>query len=437
MKKNKAISWLYKELPDLVAENVITQDAALKIKEHYGQINQKSKIQVALSIFSVIGAVCLGIGVILIFAHNWDNFSKVQRTFSAFLPLIISLGLVIRTVLKDNASFAQREGFAVFNMLSVGACIALISQIYHLPGNPTAFMLSWMIITVPLVYLLSSSLAACFYLAGITIWAAFSQADGSFAVLFWPLSAVIFPYYIKNVVKKVYSSQWLSAAIFLCFTAAIGICLEKVVPGLWIIIYSAYFGAFFLLSTATNFEHPWTVPFRKFGGLGILILSYMLTYKWPWMTVGFEHLRTGTKFHNLPAVADYLILIASLICAGYFLIKVFRKKNYFDFSFGLMPAVAILAYILASANNGILSAWMFSGYLLVLGILSILNGLKEKKLSLTNMGMFIVGLLILTRFLDFAVGIIVRACVFIFVGVCFIAANKVLSKKIEGGDNVG
>lgn len=436
MKRHRYIAWLYNELPQLIRLGIMSPESAGKIKEHYGEVSSKSRMSIALAIFSVIGAVCIGLGIILLFAYNWDKLSRLERTMLAFTPLIISCLLMAWAVFKEKTSLAIREGFSVFNMLSVGGAIALISQIYHLPGDIDSFLLTWMLLSIPLVYLMSASLPAVLYLVGITTWAAMSQISGGHALLFWPLVALVFPHYLKHLHKDPYASRsvWLSSAICLCFTVAIGISLEKAVPGLWIIVYSSFYAALYLVSKFWFDEAPaaWQKPFRNYGALGTLILSYLFSYEWVWQSIGWRYYRSEGRFHPEAVFADYIVTIVLVVLAVALLVKAAGRKKWFECNFGVMPILAVLCYSLAaSGENDFITVWIYNLYVLYLGIMCVLKGVQEKELGLTNGGILIIGVIILTRFMDASMGIIERGIIFIIVGVCFVLANILLAKKFQ------
>ncbi|MFC1510592.1 DUF2157 domain-containing protein, partial [Candidatus Omnitrophota bacterium] len=351
MKKIKCIAWLYQELPLLIKNEILSVDAAEKLKGYYGEVHSRSKMQLALTIFGVVGAVCIGLGIMLLFAYNWDDLTRGQRTALAFAPLVISHLLCLWAIFKDKRSGAICEGFSVFNMLSVGGAIALISQIYHLPGDIDSFLLAWMLLSLPLIYLMGSSLVAVLYMIGVTTWAATAQISGGHALLYWPLMACVFPHYWKHFSENRYGSLsvWLSSAICLCFSVGIGISLEKVLPGLWIIVYSSFYAVLYMVGKIwfDDGPSPWQKPFRNYGMLGIIILSYLFTFEWVWDSVGWNYYRFGSQFHEVIGFVDYLIAFALLVSAVSLFVKIAKEKRLFETSFVIMPILAVLSYSLS------------------------------------------------------------------------------------------
>ena len=90
MKNQKAIRWLYQQLPSLIEKGVIQDETAEKIRQHFGDVDEKPDYNIAFLVAGILGAVLIGGGIILIFAYNWENLSKSWRTVLSFLPLIIA-----------------------------------------------------------------------------------------------------------------------------------------------------------------------------------------------------------------------------------------------------------------------------------------------------------------------------------------------------------
>lgn len=438
MNKTQFVKRLYEEVPALLKGGVLSDDAAQKLKAHYGQVQTGSKMQVALAIFTVVGALCVGLGIILLFAYNWDQFSRLVKTGISMLPLVaaqIFSGLV---VWKDKQSAGAREGAAIFNMLAVGASIALISQTYHMPNDFGSFMLTWMLLSLPLIYLLQSGLAALLFLIGITSWAVGEQITGGYSFWFWPLALLIAPYMKQYFVDQSASSRsiWLFWGMSICMTVALGVSLEKVIPGLWIVIYSAFFASLYLAGVLFSDEDTatWQRPMRTFGSLASIILSYILTFKFAWEHIGWEYYRTGARYHMLGQVSDYVLLIVFVTTAVIQLRQVLQSKKYFESTLGALPLLSMACFLLYSLNIlPIIPSMFFNLYLFAFSLYCVFYGLQMRRLGIINGGMLILGVLIMTRFMDSSIGILGRAIVFIFLGVCFLTANSILSKKFEGG----
>ena len=156
---------IIKDTPELVEAGVISQQTADNIQHYYNSKGGQSQNKL-LVVFGILGAVLVGLGIILIIAHNWDELSKITKLCVAFLPLVIGQLLCVFTLIKKQDSTACREGAAAFLFFAVGASISLVSQIYNISGDLSLFLLTWMLLCLPLIYVMRSSVASLLYLIG-------------------------------------------------------------------------------------------------------------------------------------------------------------------------------------------------------------------------------------------------------------------------------
>jgi len=436
MKNSKHLQWLYRELPALINEGIITAETAEKLRAYYGEIKAGSKSRMALIIFGVLGALLVGSGIILLLAHNWDELSRATRTALSLAPLLIGQALVGWTLVSKNESVAWREGTATFLMLAIGASISLIGQTYHISGDPGKFLLTWMLLSVPLVYLLGATAPALLYLWGITAWAGVRQFEAGHALFFWPLAALIVPHFVQAVKENRYSIRavWLAWGMALSLCVATGIVLEGALPGLWIVVYSGLFAALFLAGDCYFDEAPtlWQRPFQTAGAAGIAVLAFLLTYKWPWQEIGWKHYRTGVEYYPFAAIFDYVLAAALVIVTVYFLLNKARYRKSIALLLGMMPIVAIIAYsATASVTSSTFALILFNLYLFALGLVTIIAGIRNGQLGTVNAGMLILAALIVARFFDGDLGFVIRGLAFILVGIGFLLTNWMIIRKAK------
>ncbi|MFE3870611.1 DUF2157 domain-containing protein [Flavobacterium sp. ZS1P70] len=155
------------ELQELLKVNVVTAETAEKIRQYFDEKQEENQNKLS-SVFGILGAIFVGLGVILVFAHNWDTLSRLIKTLLSFLPLIIGQLICGYSLLKKSESTAWRESTGVILFFAVGSSISLIAQVYSISGDLNSFLLIWMLLCLPLVYLLKSSIVSLLYLTGIT-----------------------------------------------------------------------------------------------------------------------------------------------------------------------------------------------------------------------------------------------------------------------------
>ena len=180
----------------MVREGILTEDTADKIRAFYASKEKGGGNRLFL-VFGVLGSLLVGLGLFLILAHNWDDLSVGIKTVVAFLPLLLGLAASGYSLVKKADSPSWREGSGVFLFLAVGVCLALLQQIHNLPDTTGQFMLKWMLMGVPIAYVLGSSMSSILYFLGI-IWIGFeygAQLSNSWEdALFWPMALLGLPF---------------------------------------------------------------------------------------------------------------------------------------------------------------------------------------------------------------------------------------------------
>jgi len=195
---------MIKDIPELVKAGVISQETADKIRGYYREKSGQSTNRLFI-VFGILGAILVGLGIILIIAHNWDELARTTKTGLAFLPLLVGQFLCGFVLIKKQDSVAWKESAAAFLFFAVGASTSLVSQIYNIPGNISSFLLTWILLCLPLVYVMKSSIVSLFYLIGITYYACetgYWTHPSSESYFYWILLLGIIPHYYLLYKKK-------------------------------------------------------------------------------------------------------------------------------------------------------------------------------------------------------------------------------------------
>lgn len=436
--KNK-IKWLYNELPSLIDKNIVSPEAAEKIREYYGPVQGLNPTKLAMIILGIIGAFFVGSGVILIIGHNWDMLSRPGQAVICFIPLLISQSLVLYTVLKKYNSTSWREGNAIFLSLTIPSCIAGISQIYQTGGHLETFLLTWMLLMVPIIYLLKSSTPCIIYLACLIGWLGqcFDIEANTYQLLLWPLLALVIPHLWISLKENLYS---LRSAVLNWFFAIFSIIIlalfsDQSSSGLWIISFAALFGVCYLIDKFffQNASSIWQRPLAFLGFIGTVVFSFMLTYESVCKTLNWNY---NYSYYHYRILNANNILTIRIITVILFLILIslityaIIKRKFLFLAFAALPMLTVLAYFLMGFFN-FLSAFViiFNLYYLFLGINTLYTGVKEQKISLLNYGMGMLMLIIIFRFFSYDIDMIIRGVAFIFLGTIILSVNYIFLKK--------
>ena len=416
---------LVNQIDELIQAGVISAETGAAI-EHYLQhrkINHANQNRLMIA-FGILGATLIGLGIILIIAHNWDNLSRSIKTIFAFLPLVIGQGVGVYVLLKRNESSAWREGVAVFIFFGVAACISMVSQIYNIPGDMAGFLLTWMLLSLPLFYLLRSSITGLLYLIGIT---AYAVAEGYFKPgsdpvwLFWGMLLAFLPYYLY-ILRKSSGGNFTSFYNWLV-PAALLVSLGLFANNSWELMLMAYLlmlGSFYLTGKLKIFTSLKLIGNGFYiigilGSLGILLfLSFDIFWK-EWHKLSIS---------SIVNQSELWIVLFFTIC---FLLLIYMQKWRISAMNWLLVIVLISLFV--GLFNEYVPIWLINLYYLLIGIWYIREGAQRNHLGILNFGLVVIASLVVARFFDANLSFVVRGLLFLLVGAGFFVANYRLIKR--------
>lgn len=423
-------SKLLKELPELVENEVISQDIASRIEGYY-KSKQDSSPNRLFTVFGVLGSLLVGLGIILILAHNWDNFSRAIKTVFAFTPLVIGQLIVGYTILKKKST-TWKEASGVFLFFAVGASIGLISQIYNIPLNLSSYLLTWILLCLPIIYLLKSNNLALLHIVYATYYACevgYSFIGNNEPWLYLGLLVLIVPFYyslLKDRPKANFTSifNWL-------FPLSLVITLGTFVghgEQFGFLMYVLLFGLLYNIGKIPFFDNQ---KLRRngylvVGSLGTIITLLIVSFRWFWkFTFGLPILELQ-EF--------YISVFIFVITAG---LLVYMNSKKFIKGFNLFQYVFILFSIifLVGLTDDIIPTVLVNVLVLSLGLMTVKIGTDQFHFGILNYGLLIITALVVCRFFDTNVSFVIRGLLFVVVGIGFFVTNYIMLKKQNSKEN--
>ena len=425
---------MIKDIPELVKADVISQETADRIRDFYRKQGEQSTNRLFI-VFGILGAILVGLGIILIIAHNWDELSRTTKTLLAFLPLLVGQVICGFVLLKKQDSVAWRESGTSFLFFSVGASISLVSQIYNIPGNLSSFLLTWMLLCLPLIYVMKSSIASLLYLIGITCYAcetSYWTYPSSESYFYWILLLTIIPHYYLLYKKKPESNfmifhNWL---IPLSVIITLG-TVAKRTDELMFIAYFSLFGLICLIGDLDFFtkQSPRNSGYKVLGFLGTIVLLLTLSFDWLW-----EDLR-GEDFLFSEVITSpefFASAIISLFAVGLLVLQL-KNKSLNDIK-PITPVFILFIITFIIGLSSPLSVVLTNVLVFTIGVLTIRDGVKLENLGVLNYGLLIITALVLCRFFDTDLSFVIRGGLFVSVGIGFFATNYWMLKKRKSND---
>lgn len=419
---------LLKDLDELLSHNVITDEEAARIRTYYSQKPQPTNNRLVI-IFGILGSLLVGMGLVLIIAHNWDVLPKAVKLAVALFPMLAGQSVCGYLLWNKLNSIAWREATSVFVVFAVATAIAIVSQVYNIEGNLANFLLVWMLLCLPLMYVMQSSAASLLFWVGITWYACEEGYFRSYADIpysFWILALAAVPWYLQLFRKKISSNfthlhHWVIAGSLIITLGTFADHTEELLMP----AYMFLFGVFVLVGQLPALVSQRLIAnaYLLLGSLGIVSLLLMLSFDWYWEALTHNDV-ARLMFSTEAMVCAGLIAIAAIFFVR--LLKTIRAGKLLSKSY-VIPVFIVLFIVGYLEPSG--GQILINVFILVLSVYTIREGAQADHLGRMNYGLMILMLLIICRFFDTDLSFVIRGLLFMIVGLGFFGMNYRMVKK--------
>lgn len=416
------------DLQELVSKGLISNDQAVNIQGYY-QSNKKSPTITLTIIFASIGAILIGLALILILAHNWDEMHRFTKIGLAFLPLIISQLLTGFTILRRSDEQIWKETSAIFLFFSIGISIALIAQIYNIEDSGGRFFLTWTALSIPVIYILRSSVLSLLCILCISFFNlnyAFGNSASYNDLYYYIFLALIIPHYIYLIKSKsnenvTHIHHWVISLSIIISSASLAYLASYSL----FLLYASIFTFYYNLSKSHYFDKipSWANAYRIFSQFGLLIILIILSFDNVWDGINSE-LDPNKMLFSREFLMTSVYAISALFL--YFTYQIFKPSHLIDFFLILIPLAIIFIFMNDIYPEIIINLLTFG-----LGILVVVRSIRQERLGSLNFGLLIISILILCRFFDTEMSYLLRGLVFAFLGIGFFVTNYFMIKKFN------
>lgn len=425
--------WLRDELPGLIQGEVLDAASAQRLARHYALDDLGDRGAARKLILALLGSILVGAGVVLLFAHNWDELSRPMRAVVSLGQLLLAQSIAAFVLWKHPRSSAGLEGSGAWLTLSIGAAIGLIAQTYHLDGELGDFMLVWIALAAPLVYVMPARIVATLVLCAAPVLAYERARNLDHGFAYWIAVATMLPALQLRVHASRVDGLTLLARWAFIATLPIGAAplLVEQAGGPWLPFYAGLAASCVALGCIA--ERGASAPRRPLsiaGGLGTVVLALVLSYD----EVIDDLLTNGPAPYadqaSWPGMAAFGFALLALTAAAALSLSVLKARDPAALSLIACNAFCVAVYGLARAHlPADTLALASSAALLALGSTLLTLGLRNHSVSLGNKGLAVLALLFVARFFDTELSFIARGVGFVLLGIAFLAVNMVLSRR--------
>jgi hypothetical protein len=429
--------WLAEQLPEWEREGLVTAAAATVLRERY---HVEPRAGLAQMVVGAVGALLIGTGLIAVLAYNWDDFPRWVRLLLAFAPLAASQAAGWWVLQKNEwAKPWMRESAALVQTLAIGAAMALVSQIYNLPGKWTDLVFWWCVVAVPLAWVLKSDAAAIAYLIGIAVWT-IAQA-GERAVTFAALEVadvrIWFPILLAGILPR-----WPGADLrdrpqpggrfVLAATALVGLlavaAYASILPPTstgslngfpWLAMLSSAAVLLFPLDRDGVAEPLSHKPQVLLGGLAVVVMALVATYEEPardFVGAVEPSLRLGWCWLLLAVVAGFAAMA-------------FRQGRFAVLAIAGLALVPPLAAPLSPSGTGGWPVAIAYSLLLLAAAIVLISLEFFGRQGAARIGAALITLLVILRMADADVSLLIKGLAFIAIGCGFLGFNVFIGRR--------
>lgn len=413
--------WLFSETERWTQARLITAEQAGQIRALYAE--PVNRTPWGLLLFTGLGAVVLGLGVILMLAHNWAEIPKVVKLALIFGSVIGAHAGAARLRQLDGWRPLVGEAVALLGTMLYGAGIWLVAQVYNIDEHYPNGFLYWGLGALAMAWAMDSIPQAMAAAVVLTCWGCSEVFD------------------FHNSID----GAWLLIALgvgTLAWRKCSAVLLSVVLAALYVLILShaGYWGDgsgvyFAALSLSVALLSGWRLmaPDRRdrafgnvtafFGYTGFLLCAYIMT---------FEHSARYILEWSMPVDAAWSVWLYRWglpvgALAGWVWLLAGRwrgRPREVALEDWLCPIT--IFYSLGLSLVGLWSSYELATYafdLVVLGVAAawMVRGCREGRLRPTILGSLVLAVLVFARYFDLFENLAARGAAFLVLGAILFA----------------
>lgn len=434
--------------PDVEMLGIISKEFSVSIEELiYGEKRNttidngtKNYISTATVIISVLGALFVSAGLVLIFMWSWEQIPMFLKGVFSFVPLVASQAFAGYVFFKKRDSIAFSESSALAWALGVTATVSLANGIFGLEFGYMNCLLIDALMILPIMFIMRAVAPFTVYLYMVIHRTAFYGdllpyntkayhiiSIFTFSALLF-LAAVLFVCIYREKLGEIRFTyaKWIISAGAAAYSLLAGMILDfnLAVPLL------SVFSVLFVLSSK---DKPFS-PFAVFGYIGTVLSGLISVYI------------ESSSYHN----AESTVILGMVIIVGVLAAAVYTKREALKDNIIKLLQLVVLALLLLYSFMFYFykplgfeaeEAEAFIGFvnpvaiilLFALSVLFILEGVKENRLFFINVGFVSLCANLFWLLTGLDVNLLIKGGTLLLMGVALLLINlKITSKKKEG-----
>jgi len=380
-------------------------------------------------IFFSIGAILFGLGVILLFAYNWQRMHKFVKLAVIFMAIIGAHGAGFWLRRQNSPHQATGEGLHLLGTMLFGAGIWLIAHVYHIEEHyPNAFLI-WGFGALAMAWSLPSMTHGILAVILFVLWNCFEAFD-------FKNPHLISPFLILGGIMPLAwlrRSRVLATVCLIGFLATLLISASMLEGDLAVLVVFFCGCTLIALSLVVRQRNLFPEMGPVFSSIGffiylatLFILSFFHRGKGAW-SVDFDQFLESLFFFSFA--------LAAIGAWAWAIWRTTRKKFRPDNLIGreyygvwITLALMIVNTLGLISLRGWLGMAVFNILFLYQCIMMIVSGCKTLNLKTTVTGCVLFAVIAMARYTDLFHSLLVRSLVFFVAGAALFSVGLYYSR---------
>lgn len=429
---------LRRELPKWVEAGLVTPEKAPLILEQVAAGSQRRSLA---SMFAILGALLIGIGVITFFAANWQAMPKIIKLLALFGTMWAAFSAAAWS-LRHEAHNWLAESMLLLGILLFGANIMLIAQIYHIDAHYPDGVFVWSLGALLVAWLLASPAVFVAGLMLATLWSGMEAFD--FSRLHWPFLIVLAGFTVVAVREGwTRFAHLLMIALLLWSMSTYVYFISEFRGGGSVVYLTQLFFLFYLtlfisglhLELSTRFTE-WAETLRQYAAVAGLVALWGLTFpdllSAKAFMMGRGEVRPAADIEWIVVTLLMLIVIIGLaIWHRQRTLRLNARETWHIWGQGVLLLIlaCLVVNLFVPGTHGGLMAIAFNVAFFVATLWLIYAGTHLDSRHLVNLGFMFFAVGILARYFDLFWKLLDRSFFFMAGGLLLIAVAAILDRK--------
>lgn len=428
------LKWLEAETRVWENEGIISDEQARAIVGRYKHKAEEEHGSRLITVLAVIGALLLGIGVILFFASNWQAIPKWVKVALILGSIIAANGSGYYLAFEKQTYPRVGKSLIFLGSILYGSGIWLIAQIFHISSHYPNGLLFWAAGLIPII--VTCGLHSILIQASLlfTAWT-FTEQTGfqNYNWLFLPFAVgiIYLAYRLKSRIAVGLTLPGI--AIWLAIGSVISLKEGEIKAVLFTILLIVQAGLLIyaggLLQSLSQKFSPMRLPYKIAGLLLTLGGLYLISFRW--LVDGIHYEPRDFNFSAFYLASYAVTVVVALITT---IVSLFRDRGEkHTFREGVFLILLVIAAAGLSVSAQFLSHTVFlllTNIILFLVITAVIViGYQNREPVLINFGLVFFVLDVIARYFDFFWDMLDKSVFFMIGGVLLILGGTLLERN--------